>query len=192
MNRYHGPILDAAGAILQELRECRWLTGDIYEDDCNLEIANRLTARAAFPARTGAGNNYPASRRNCDLIVSLPENRRLWLETKVAWWIWPASDGAINRSLCTKHMISRTDNSAYCDITEKLPLVANGSDFAGQLVIGFDSEEHSLDKVVYGLAKDAKLGGPNWMRLYDSWPNPEDNAYRVRAWIWCREVTSAC
>ena len=153
-----------------------------------MRLAAQLTAQGAFPTTTGSGNRYPKSGRNCDLILRLPGDRRLWLETKIAWWTWPASAGAVNSGLCTKHLTSVTDNSAYRDITEKLPLVTNEADFVGELIIGFDSLEHPLDALVHRLVREAGVSGPDWMTFYSDWPNPQDSAYRVRTWLWCRAV----
>jgi hypothetical protein len=181
-------VTEAAAAILRELRTWDWLHGnfDWPEKTCTQELAAQLTAEGAFPTTTGPGTRYPKSRRMCDLILLLPGGGRLWLENKIAYWIWPTNCRGVNRGLCTMRLTSRTENSAYRDITEKLPLVRNVGDFVGQLVIGFDAATESLDPLIDQLVQEAGLSGSEWLCFYDDWPNPESDAYRVRAWLWCR------
>jgi hypothetical protein len=165
-----------------------------HTEPCWSTRLSQLLPQEGFPSESSV--QYPdilPKRRRCDLVASLPNGRRVWIEIKGAWKeYWRQTGGEwIYRSYLLHPLLAGLDPKTHTvplDL-ERLKAVRqqDGSDI-GCLLVGFDSNEAPMDADIEELQKLAGLSGKPWLRAMTHWPDPYRPDCNIRIWFWHRPV----
>ena len=138
---------------------------------------------------------YPGGTQSCDVLVTLPDARKLWMEVKQAWKCWFSNrSGQVEKSgFYTSYLLgpragglART-HSAGQDFEKIEQLRPPHADCLAFLLIGFEAAADSMDAEILRLEKLNDLSPRGWRR-FDGPIIPDSNApaCRIRMWLWCR------
>jgi hypothetical protein len=150
-------------------------------------LPQHLAARSERP--------YPAaSRKKCDLVITLASGDEFWVEVKFAWKTWC---GYIDKSNCVRGFETNADffyhgylfgnhhsHSAAGDFVKLIQLAPASADL-GLLLVGVDSTDSPMDKDIQSLERPAINVG--WLREEPRrWKDRRDPAgrCRVNCWFW--------
>ena len=166
-----------------------------YEVPLYRALGRHLTV-SGYP--TASDVRYSSgSREECDLVVTLPGDRRLWVEVKQAWKEWFS-----NRSLsvCTNGFyrsyllgpkgggLSRTHSAAqdFCKLERLSPPRATD---VGFLLVGFDAVRDPMDSEVEQMVDMNGFTGRGWMlRLTERWPDRNYSDCGIACYFWIRRL----
>lgn len=168
----------------REDRDCAF--GNVYETMWSKEITTLLT-QIGFQSEHQ--RRYPESRKTCDVVAALPEDKELWLEIKGAWLTSQHRTDSCGRvtflknSVFRKHLFNPQE-STLKDVVEKLPRVIASNVIGAVLLFGYDSYGCTMDAAINELVEQAGVGRKPWTELYREWQNAFDGRYRIRCWFW--------
>lgn len=136
------------------------------------------------------------SRDRCDVVITLPEIGKFWIEIKGAWkeyWRQKGKNDLLYRSYLLHPLVAGLDKSKThtvpLDMQKLARLSKDEATFVGVLLIGFDSDEAPMDQDVAELVALAQLGLHPWMTAGTGWPDQYRPGCRVRCWMWYRETS---
>lgn len=146
-----------------------------------------LLTDAGYPTRREVP--YPDKRRDrCDLVVTMKDGRRLWLEVKGAWKdYWVAKGGAgIFRSYLLHPLVPfpsmGKNHTAALDLVKLERLGPADADLVALLLVTFDTSDAPADPDLAELVALAKLDRPPWSAYSDDWTDAKGRGVHARLW----------
>ena len=147
-----------------------------------------LLTAAGYPTRREVP--YPDKARDrCDLVVTLNDGRRLWLEVKGAWkdyWVARGRAG-IFRSYLLHPLVARPSmkkgHSAALDFAKLTRVGPPDADLVALLLIVFDTDDAPAAVDVEELVSLAKLDRAPWSSYADDWKDAKGRGVHVRLWL---------
>ncbi len=141
---------------------------------------------------------YPYSYdgwEKCDIVAQLPGEGALWLEVTQAWKAWFSDKGKIkkgNRRKYENHLFApvaggkRRVRTAQQDIMRLRELRRPEADYAGALLIGFDTIDSPMDAEVECLIEWLELVDEGWEVFGpNTWEDSNDSRCRINCWFLC-------
>ncbi len=137
---------------------------------------------------------YPDHRKKCDVVVTLADRSRVWLEVKPTWRAWINSKlevefnakafyrgylfGPLESGLPRSHSIAQ-------DI-DKLGLLRKpDADFVGLLILGFDVPNGELDTDLQRLFAMKEMNKNAWLASKtDVWPDRNSDQINFSSRVW--------
>lgn len=126
---------------------------------------------------------YPGAKKRCDLVWTLEDGSKLWLEVKGAWkqYLW---NGVLkSNSAYRKHL-----KAAAADVIKVGELPRGIAQHVGLLLLGFDVSGSPMDADIEAFILKAKLKNPEWTVAHRRWADPLAPGHRNSAWLWIRDV----
>ncbi len=146
-----------------------------------------LLTEAGYPARREVP--YPDKARDrCDLVVTMKDGRRLWLEVKGAWKdYWVAKGGAgIFRSYLLHPLVPfpsmGKSHTAALDIVKLERIGAADADLVAFLLVTFDTADAPAADDLAELTGLAKLDRAPWSGFSDDWTDAKGRGVHARLW----------
>jgi hypothetical protein len=132
---------------------------------------------------------YPDRRRDrCDLVVQLPDGRRVWVEVKGAWkdyWLKKGGVG-IFRSYLLHPLVPFPSmgktHTAALDLVKLERLGPDVANIVAFVLIGFDTADAPLAPEFVEFTSRAQLGCAPWTGAADSWHDAQGRGVHVRLW----------
>lgn len=138
--------------------------------------------------------DLPAKHQvRCDLVISLGDSEKLWLEIKGAWKVYwrgsgiyrsyllypcPLEPGLVEKSHTVPLDLKKLERLRYPEATQ-----------IGILLIGFDSSEYPMDNDVVQLVNLTGMGrSPLWTCSYDEWEDAYRPGEMVKCWLWLKDL----
>lgn len=135
------------------------------------------------------------TRERCDVVITLPEIGKLWIEVKGAWkeyWREIGKSDLLYRSYLLHPLVAGLDktktHTVPLDLEKLARLSQTDAAYVGMLLVGFDSDAAPMDGDVAQLVELARLGLHPWTTAATAWVDPQRPGQRVRCWFWCRPV----
>jgi hypothetical protein len=169
--------------------------------------ANRLAERlnqsgwsAAREQRYPGLDGAPLQRIKCDLVVTMEDKRKVWLELKPAWRECFTLAGKIERNddgLYFPYLFGPYSNgwdkthSAVQDLEKLESLTSVDADYTALLLLGFDSDESPMGSDVKRMIRMATLRARGWRGFTPvTWRDRRCNACRINCWLFWRKTRS--
>lgn len=156
----------------------------------------QLLPKHGYPTR--AEVPYPAMQRcKCDDVVTLEDGSTLWLENKGAWREYWRERGNLKtyRSYLLHPLVPGLDASKShtvpLDLKKLESLRRPHADRVALLLIGFDTNQHSMVGDIAELTRLAGLEAAPWSEAADNWADPCRPGCNVRCWLWHRTVAAS-
>lgn len=147
-----------------------------------------LLTAAGYPTRREVP--YPDKPRDrCDLVVTLNDGRRLWLEVKGAWKdYWVARGGAgIFRSYLLHPLVPypsmKKGHTAALDLAKLTRVGPPDADLVALLLVVFDTDDAPAAGDVEELVSLAKLDRAPWSTFADDWKDAKGRGVHARLWL---------
>jgi hypothetical protein len=189
INGWHAGLCDYAGHL--------GLTTRSYEVPIYRRLAEMLKA-AGYEARTDVPYPY-GSGQQCDLVVTLGGGGAAWIEVKQAWkeWFSNRTSSVRTSGFYRSYLLGAgggglpRSHSAAQDFEKLEQLRPPEADYAGVLLIGFDSPARPMDDEVGELTGNASLTSRGWRICGpEVWPDRNCAACRIVCLFWYRATGS--
>lgn len=135
--------------------------------------------------------HYPASREECDLVLSDPDGRSFWIEVKNSWRHWFNCDGTFGRSSAYKGYLFGDESHPGLphDFRKLERLTDRDATGVGVQLIGFESTRHLMEEDVKLMTRNEKLAERGWVLSHkESWPDRRNPHFRISTWFWTRST----
>jgi hypothetical protein len=132
---------------------------------------------------------YPDNRRDrCDLVVALPDGRRLWLEIKGAWkdyWMKKGGEGIFRsyllHPLVPSSSMAKSHTAAF-DLVKLDRLGSDVADIVAFLLVTFDMPTAPASADLDQLESLAGLRSAPWTNRSDDWIDGRGRGVHARLW----------
>ena len=128
--------------------------------------------------------------KKCDLVVSLDNGERLWLEIKLAWKAWAncKSPPTYANPFYPSYLRgSKIRSHSLRDDFQKLNTLCPATDHRAVCLVGFDSLADPMDGEVSDIFQEAQLDDPGWQRAMNThWPDRRNTTFRINVLVWWR------
>jgi hypothetical protein len=148
------------------------------------DLAERLTHHTQ---RAQAEVAYPLHPRlHCDVVVTLPDGGRMWLELKGAWKSWWADQGkaGVFRSYLLDEPSPSRSHTARGDLGKLALIPTEPRGIRAFGLIGFARRDQPMTTEVTELATLAGLDDGTWTHLDATWAGRHDAREHVSVWLW--------
>ena len=171
---------------------------ELKKPQCEVEWSRRL-GELLRPHFSGVEAEFPypsyallpnMKRQRCDLVITLSDGQRVWLEIKGAWRDYWGGQSGIYRC----YLLFPLDPSADAGKSHTVPfdlqklgaLQRPDAHHVAELLIGFEKPDDPMGEDIQTLTDLAGLS--DWAGSTDTWDSPTVAGQRVRTWLWHREI----
>lgn len=150
-------------------------------------LATRLEASGCSVIRE---HQYPGTREECDLVITLSTDTRVWVEVKHAWKSWFNCDCTTGASSAYKgYLFGDASHKGAAHDFDKLETVASPhAQWIGVLLIGWDSNSRPMYGDVQELVRQKELVKRGWsLAASRRWADRRNPAFGIATWFWMRK-----
>jgi hypothetical protein len=156
--------------------------GSAWENSWTERLSELLSGHG-YPAHCQC--RYPSLRKTCDLMVSAPRIRSMWIEAKGSWRS-TINDDDHSRDIPNKSFIKHLITAAE-DVTKLQLLRSAEASHIGMLLIAFDTAALPITAYHLSIIRGRTDG---WREAHAGWDDYAWRGRRVRCWFWWRQLAS--
>jgi hypothetical protein len=136
-------------------------------------------------------HRYPGSREECDLVITMANGNRFWVEVKNAWRHWFNPDGTSERSSAYRGYLFGDEShlGAAHDFEKLEQLRPTDAHWLGVLLIGFDSDKARMAGDIQELTDTKQLIARGWKIVASKrWADRRNANFGISTWFWSKEA----